>query len=65
VFLSPRRPTVINYIQGAARIPAGFDRVKSLSFTPGRVSFLAANGRKATAAVDWEFLRSAAPLARR
>jgi hypothetical protein len=56
VFLSPQRPTIINYIQGAARIPAGFDRVKSASFTPGKVTFLAESGKKASAAVDWEFL---------
>jgi len=56
VLLSPRRPTVIHYIQGVARIPSGFDRVKSASLTPGKVSFLAESGKKASAAVDWEFL---------
>jgi len=65
VLLSPRRPTAINYIQGVARIPAGFDRVKSASFTPGKVSFLAESGKKASAAVDWEFLRAGLPLSRR
>jgi hypothetical protein len=65
VLLSPRRPTAINYIQGVARIPAGFDRVKSVSFTPGKVSFLAESGKKASAAVDWEFLRAGLPLSRR
>jgi hypothetical protein len=65
VLLSPRRPTGINYIQGVARIPTGFDRVSSVSFTPGQVCFLAANGKKASAEVDWEFLRSGRPLARR
>ena len=64
VRLSPRRPTVVNYIQGAARIPAGFDRVKSVSFAPGKVSFLAASGKQASAAVDWELLRSGQQLAR-
>lgn len=63
--LSPQRPTVIHHIQGVVRIPPGFDRVKSVSFAPGQAAFLSVSGKKASAAVEWEFLRSGLASARR
>jgi hypothetical protein len=60
VSLSPRRPTVIRHIQGAVRVPAGFDRVRSVAFTPGGATFFAASGKQVSTPVDWEFLRSGA-----
>jgi hypothetical protein len=58
VLLSPRRPTAIHHIQGVVRVPAGFDRVKSVAFAPRRATFIAASGKKVSTAVHWEFLRT-------
>jgi hypothetical protein len=56
--LRPDRPTSIHHIQGMARVPRGFDRVRSARFEPGRVVFTAWSGKSAAAAVNWEFLAS-------
>ncbi len=58
--LSPKKPTQINYIQGVARVPAGFDRVKTAAFAPGGVRFSSQSGKVVEAAVDWDFLFSGA-----
>jgi hypothetical protein len=56
--LSPRKPTVVNYIMAVAEIPAGFDIVKSI--TPQRdgagVVLTAKSGKKVSAAVNVPFL---------
>lgn len=54
--LSRSRPTAINYIQGAVKVPRGFGRVKSAKFGPSRVTFISQTGKRATAKVDHEFL---------
>jgi len=59
VKLSPKRPTVINYVQGTVKIPRGFDVVEAVEFAPGKVTFLAASGKAVTAAVRHEFIESA------
>ncbi len=51
-------PVSIHYIQGAVRVPAGFDIVKSAQFAPGKVTFASASGKSVTAAVRHEFLKS-------
>ncbi len=56
VTLSPRTPTVINYIEGAVRIPKSFDRVKSLTFGPEGVTFTADSGKEVAAAVHHPFI---------
>ncbi len=56
VTLSPKRPHTINYIQGVVAVPAAFDRVKSVSFSEGRVSFRSESGKTAEAAIQWSFL---------
>lgn len=58
VELSPTRPTVINYIQGAVKIPADFDRVKKADFAPGQVTFTSVSGRQVTAPVNHDFLKT-------
>jgi hypothetical protein len=50
------RPTAVNYIQGVARVPAGFDLVKTAEFKPGEVIFTSASGQKVTIPVRHEFL---------
>jgi len=57
VTLSPDQPTLINYIQGVAKIPAGFDEVAAARFEPGRVLFTSASGQQVAVEVDWEFLK--------
>ena len=56
--LSPKKPTAIHYIQGVLKTPKGFDRVAKADFTNGAVTFTSDSGKKATAAVNWEFLFS-------
>ena len=56
--LTATRPTVVNYIQGVVRVPAGFTEVKTLEFAPGQVTFIATTGQRVTAPVRHEFLKS-------
>ena len=56
--LSPTRTTRINHIQGAVRIPKGFDRVKTLFFGRDTVRFTSWSGRNVEAPLCWSFLSS-------
>ena len=58
IALSPKKPTVVNYIMALAEIPAGFDIVKSIVATKdGRgVELTSKSGRKARAEVNLPFL---------
>lgn len=56
--LSKSKPTAINYIQGVARIPAGFEQVKTVEFSAGQATFVSTTGPKVTISVTHEFLRS-------
>ena len=58
VTLSADKPTAVNYIQGVVKIPDGFDNVKTLEFSPGEVTFISTAGRRVTAPVRHEFLKS-------
>lgn len=58
VELKASTPATINYIQGVVKIPAGFEMVKTLEFTPGMVTFVSTTGKRVAAAVRHEFLRS-------
>ena len=58
VELSAAAPTVVNYIQGVCKVPAGFDVVRSVEFKPGAVVFTSASGMSATTAVRHEFLKT-------
>lgn len=58
VQLSADKPTAINYIQGVVKIPDGFENVKSLEFAAGSVTFVSTTGKKVTAPVRHEFIRS-------
>jgi len=51
------KPTVVSYVQGVVRTPAGFDRVAGAEFAPGRVTFVSAAGPRAEAAVAHSFVR--------
>lgn len=56
--LSPDRPTTVNYIQGVVKVPADFVMVKSIEFGAGTVTFVSVTGKKVTAAVSHEFIRT-------
>ena len=57
VELDARRPTEIHYAQGAARVPAGFDRVKTIDFSkPNQITLVADSGVTATVPVRHEFV---------
>jgi hypothetical protein len=55
--LDVRRPTEIRYAQGAARVPADFDRVKTIDFSrPEQITLVADSGVTATVPVRHEFV---------
>jgi len=56
VKLSPRKPTAVNYIQGVVKVPRGFTKVHTVSFSSGQATFTAVGGQKATIDVCHEFL---------
>lgn len=56
VKLTKKTPLAVNYIQGVARIPRGFRKVRSVKFTPGQVTFNGAGGKKVAIEVSHEFL---------
>jgi hypothetical protein len=58
VDLQPGRPTLVNYIQGIARIPADFRMVKDIEFGDGAVTFISVTGKKVTVPLKYEFIRS-------
>jgi hypothetical protein len=50
--LSPKKPTVVDYVIGVAAIPEKFDRVRDLVPAGDGLDLIAANGRRAHVAVD-------------
>jgi hypothetical protein len=58
VKLSRKSPTAVNCIQGVVRVPRGFGRVRSAAFSAGKVTFTAEGGRRVTARVHHEFVRT-------
>jgi hypothetical protein len=58
VALSPDRPTAVNYLQGVARVPAGFDGVQRVEFAPGTATFVSASGQRVSVPVRHEFLKT-------
>lgn len=58
VALSADKPTAVNYIQGVVKIPEGFENVKTLEFAPGEVIFVSTTGKRVSAPVRHEFLKT-------
>jgi hypothetical protein len=56
--LSADKPTEVNYIQGVVKIPEGFENVQTIEFAPGEVTLVSTTGKRVTAAVRHEFLRT-------
>jgi len=58
--LSKRKSTVINYIEGAVRIPRGFDRVQRVRFLDDEIEFIAHSGRTVATPVRHTFIKTGA-----
>jgi len=58
VDLSPDKPTVVNYIQGVAKIPRGFTNVKTVRFGDDKVIFTSVEGKVVEVAVHYGFLKT-------
>ena len=58
VTLSPSKPTTVTFIEGAVRIPPGFENVKTVRFAPGTVTFVSTSGQEVTVEVCHEFLKT-------
>jgi hypothetical protein len=56
--LKADRPTFVNYIQGVARVPAGFVTVKDVEFGADGVTFVSVTGKRVTFPVSFEFVRT-------
>jgi hypothetical protein len=57
VELDAKKPTEIRYIQGAARVPAGFGRVKRIDFAkPGQIGLVSDSGQTVTVPVNHAFV---------
>jgi hypothetical protein len=57
VALDAKRPTEIRYAQGAARVPAGFDRVATIDFSvPGRMRLVSDSGQAVTSPIRHGFV---------
>ena len=58
VELKASQPTVVNYIQGVARIPAGFDRVATMEFGTGEITLVSPDGKRIIVPVNHEFTKT-------
>ncbi|OGD20517.1 MAG: hypothetical protein A2W03_02170 [Candidatus Aminicenantes bacterium RBG_16_63_16] len=56
--LAADRPTVVNYIQGVAKIPPDFRMVKDIELGAGEVTFVSVTGKKVSLPLDFEFART-------
>jgi len=52
------KPTVVNFIQGAVKIPEGFENVKTARFGKREVTFVSVTGKEVTVQVDHAFLKT-------
>ncbi len=51
-------PTTVNFIEGAVKIPDGFENVKTARFGDKKVTFISITGKKITVDVNYEFLKT-------
>lgn len=56
--LSPKRPTLVNYVAGVARVPKGFVKVRTVEFGENRATFVSVTGKRVTVPVNWKFVRT-------
>jgi len=48
----------VNFIQGAVKVPDGFENVKTVEFEPDAATFISTTGRKVLVRVDHDFLKN-------
>jgi hypothetical protein len=60
VRMSPKKPTVVNYIFGVAAVPAGFDHVARIEPGEGEIEIVSRSGKRVKTACDAGFLTSGA-----
>jgi hypothetical protein len=58
VALSADKSAAVNCSQGVVKIPEGFEKVKTLEFAPGEVTFVSTKGNRVSAPVRHEFLKT-------
>jgi hypothetical protein len=58
ITLKADQPTEVRYIQGAVRVPAGFDEVSGIAFEPGKMVITSTGRQSLTVPVNHEFLRT-------
>ena len=51
-------PVIIRYIQGAAKVPAGMEAVRTVEFSPGAITLVGTKGERIRVPVRHEFLRN-------
>ena len=51
-------PVTIRYIQGAAKVPAGMEAVRTIEFAPGVITLVGTKGERIRVPVRHEFLRN-------
>ena len=56
--LSTDTPTTVNFIEGAVKIPDGFENVKTARFGDKKVTFISVTGKEVVIEVDHEFLKT-------
>jgi len=56
--LNPNRPTMVNYVAGAVKIPKGFVKVRTVEFGKNKATFVSITGKRVTVPVQWEFVQS-------
>lgn len=56
--LKSNEPTIVNYIQGVARIPADFDRVATIEFGTGEIALVSPNDKRVTVPVNHQFTKT-------
>ncbi|MCG3127614.1 MAG: hypothetical protein CHACPFDD_02481 [Phycisphaerae bacterium] len=56
--LCPDRATLVNYIQGIAKVPADFGMVRDVEFGAGEVTFVSVTAKRVTVPVSYEFVLS-------
>lgn len=61
VALSPTKPTAVNFIQGAVKVPAGFENVRTARFGDDKVTFVSVTGKEITVEVNHAFLKTGRP----
>ena len=60
IVLTADMPTDVRTIQGAVRVPAGFDRVRRINFQPGGIELVAESGASVSVPVRHEFVSATA-----